>query len=276
MTLAIESNMNQAIRESDAYRGRNTSMGALIDEADRVFGALADGTPREEVKARCYEGRLLRQRTEKSRRRIWASIQHRYFAHEVAWAIEALVEAKRCDRKAFVDLLYLHYCLRDKLAFDVVAKLIWAPLSNHSGGVERGSIAPSDVRHLLDDASAEQPHIARWSESTRAKLANSVLTALRDFGALEGKNRKQVVRRSLSNFAAEHLVRLLVSEGQRGRSLINDPTWHLFLMTQRDVSVKLATLASEKRLRFEKSGSTVVLETPIEWEVTAIGRSHHE
>ena len=263
MTLAIESNMNQAIRESDAYRGRNTSMGALIDEADRVFGALADGAPREEVKARCYDGELLRQRTEKGRRRIWASIQHRYFAHEITWAINDLIEAKRQDRKAFIDLLYLHYCLRDKLAFDVVVKLIW-----EKGGVERGSIAPSNVRHLMDDASAEQPHIARWSESTRVKLANSVLTALRDFGALEGKNRKQVVRRSLSNFAAEHLVRLLVSEGQRGRSVITDPTWYLFLMSERDVSVKLASLASEQRLRFEKTGSTVVLETPVDWEVT--------
>lgn len=239
-------------------------MGALIDEADRVFAALADGASLEDVKSRCYEGELLRQRTEKGRRRIWASLQHRYFAHEVTWAIEGIIEAKRIDRKAFVDLLYLHYCLRDNLAFDVVTKLIW-----EQGGVERGSIAPSDVRHLLDDASADQPHIARWSESTRAKLANSVLTALRDFGALEGKNRKQVARRSLSNFAAEQLVRLLVSEGQRGRSVINDPTWHLFLMSERDVSVKLASLASEKRLRFEKTGSTVVLETPADWEISS-------
>ena len=108
-------------------------MGALIDEADRVFGALAEGASREEVKNRCYEGELLRQRTEKGRRRIWASIQHRYFAHKVTWAIEDLIEAKRRDRKAFVDLLYFHYCIRDKLAFDVVVKLLWTPFNKQSG-----------------------------------------------------------------------------------------------------------------------------------------------
>ncbi len=256
--------MNHAIRESDAYRGRNTSMGALIDEADRVFAALADGMPRDEVKTRCYDGVLLRQRTEKTRVRIWASLQHRYFAHGVDWAIESIVEAKRNDRRAFVDLLYLHYCLRDKLAFDVVDRLIWS-----EGRADGGVVTTSDVRHLLDDASVDQPHIARWSESTRAKLANSVLTALRDFGVLEGKNRKHVVRRRISKFAAEHLVRLLVSEGERGRSLISDPTWHLFLMAEREVSAKLASLASEHRLRFEKSGTTVVLETPSQWEITS-------
>jgi len=261
MTQAIDSQLNNAIRESDAYRGRNTSMGALIEEADRIFDALASGIPREEVKQRCFSGDILRQRTEKSRRRIWASIQHRYFAHKVSWVIEDLISAKRTDSKAFVDLLYLHYCLRDKLAFDVVTKLIWS-----SGLAVRGAIATHDVRHLLDDAASDQPHIARWSESTRAKLANSVLTALRDFGLLEGKARKQVAGRTISNYAAEHVVHLLVTEGQRGRSIITDSTWHLFLLSERDVSGKLSALASEHKLRFEKTGSTVVLETPTEWE----------
>ncbi len=175
-----------------------------------------------------------------------------YFAHEVEWVIDDLILAKRTERKAFLDLLYLHYCLRDKLAYDVVTKLIW-----DAGISVRGVIVPHDVRHLLDDAASDQPQINRWSESTRAKLANSVLTALRDFGLLEGKARKQVAGRTISNHAAEHLVRLLVSEGQRGRSIITDPTWHLFLMSDRDVSGKLSVLASENRLRFEKTGSTV-------------------
>jgi len=236
-------------------------LGALIDEADRVFAALAEGVPRDEVKKRCQDGDLLRQRTEKTRSRIWASLQHRYFAHGVDWAIDSIVEAKRSDRRAFVDLLYLHYCLRDKLAFDVVTRLIWS-----EGRADGGVITTSDVRHLLDEASTGQSLIGRWSESTRAKLANSTLTALRDFGLLEGKNRKQVIRRPMSNYAAEHLVRLLVSEGERGRSIISDPTWHLFLMTEREVSVKLASLASDSRLRFEKTGTTVVLETPATWE----------
>jgi len=122
MTQAIDTQMNKPIRESDAYRGRNTSMGALIEEADRIFEALASGQSREDVKQRCFNGDVLRQRTEKSRRRIWSSIQHRYFAHEVSWVVDDLVSAKREDRKAFLDLLYLHYCLRDKLAFDVVGK----------------------------------------------------------------------------------------------------------------------------------------------------------
>lgn len=261
MPQAIEPQMNNVLRESDAYRGRNTSMGALIEEADRIFEALAAGHSREEVKQRCLSGDVLRQRTEKSRRRIWASIQHRYFAHEVLWVIDDIVSAKRDDRKAFLDLLYLHYCLRDKLAFDVVTRLIW-----DAGISVRGVIVPHDVRHLLDDATTDQPLISRWSESTRAKLANSVLTALRDFGLLEGKIRKQVAGRTISIDAAEHLVRLLVSEGQRGRNIITDPTWHLFLMSDRDVSAKLSILASQNRLRFEKTGSTVVLETPSEWE----------
>ena len=75
------------IRESGPYRARNTSMGALVDEAARVLGALNQGISLAEAKQLCHSGELLSQRSVASRKRIWASLNHRLFAHDVDWAI---------------------------------------------------------------------------------------------------------------------------------------------------------------------------------------------
>ena len=239
-------------------------MGALIVESERVFAALADGMSLEEVKIKCIDGSLLPQRAEQSRKRIWASLNHRYFSHQQDWVREDIVAAYRTSRAAFVDLLYIHFALRDLLTFEFVTKVLF----EGRNGTQR-PIDKTEVRDLLDSASASQDHIANWSESSRDKLSNSTLTALRDFELLVGKNKKHIGRRSISDFAAEHLLHVLTWEGERGRSVIEDPTWKLFFLDKNAVAAILARLAQNGRIRFEKAGSTVVLETPAGWERAA-------
>lgn len=261
-----ETGDTSTIRESGMYRARNTSMGALIDEAARVLGALNQGLSLAEAKQRCHAGDLLSQRSIESRKRIWTSLNHRLFAHGVTWAIEELKHA--CDAgphgREFISLLYLHYALRDSLTFDLVTEVLWS-----KGYQSQPAVTSNDVRHLLDSVTDQQPQIERWTEKSREKLARSILTALRDFGLLEGKNNKYLVRPTLPLSTAEHLLRIVVSEGRRGRDVIEAKTWRLFMLTEQEVSGVLAKLAQDGHIRFEKAGGTVVLETPEEWEDAA-------
>jgi len=252
------------IRDIEQFSGRNTSMGALVEESTRVFNAIAAGESLAQVKQRCIAGDLLSQRTEKSRRRIWASLTHRYFEHEVQWAIHEIVDSVLTDQAAFIDLLYLHYALRDRIVFELVTGVLYP--RRKTAGAE---VTKPDIRNLLDLASTDQPQIAKWTEATRAKLANSTLTALRDFGILNGKVRKFLAPRQVTDKAVEHLLHILVAEGQKGKNIITDVSWRLFFLTEHDVAAKLAILAQQGKIRFEKAGSTVVLETPSEWEAAA-------
>ena len=74
----------------------------------------------------------------------------------------------------------------------------------------------NDVLDLLDQKAEEHPAIQRWAETSRVKLAGNILTALRDFGALEGTQKIYLVRPSLPLSTAEHLLRILTVEGCRG------------------------------------------------------------
>ncbi|NQU74742.1 MAG: DUF1819 family protein, partial [Planctomycetes bacterium] len=127
-------------------------------------------------------------------------------------------------------------------------------------------VSRNDVLDLLDQSSADEPQVQRWAEVSRRKLANSILTALRDFGLLNGTRDKALVRPPLPLSTARHLLRILTVEGRRGRQVIEDRTWRLFMCGEQDVADSLARLSRDGDIHFEKVGMTVVLQTPPEWK----------
>jgi hypothetical protein len=208
-------------------------------------------------------GTLLAQRSRQNRERIWTSIQQRYLIPTTPWLTSKLANACECGphSREFVSLLYLLYALRDHITFDFVTNVL-----STKGYQTRPLVSRNDVLDLLKQAASRQPQIERWTESTRIKLAGSILTALRDFGVLEGQQKKVLVRPVLPLSTAEALLRVLIVEGCRGRQVLQDAAWRLFLLSEQEVASTLAKLAQQGTIRFEKVGATVVLETPDEWE----------
>jgi len=219
----------------------------------------------DQVRDAVLSGSLLAQRSINSRKGIWDRIHYRYLTHRIDWIIASLVEAYELGSHGaeFVSLLYLHYALRDRLTHDFVTEVLW-----QKGYQPRPPVARNDVLDLLDAKTPEHPEIGRWTESSRVKLAGNMLSALRDFGVLEGIQKKFLVRPSLPLSTAKHLLRILVAEGKRGREVLEDFTWRLFMLTEQDVATTLGNMAREGEIHFEKVGTTVVLQTPKDWEGT--------
>jgi hypothetical protein len=235
----------------------------LIEEASRIFAALGRGYSMARIRDQVLSGVLLTQRSRQNRKRIWTLMRWRYLDQRTPWLLSMLSDAcasgERCHE--FVSLLYLVYALRDRLTFDFVTNVL--PSKDYQA---RPVISRNDVLDLLNQAAGRQPQIERWTESTRIKLAGSILTALRDFGVLEGQQKKVLVRPMLPLSTAEALLRVLITEGCRGSLVLQDDAWRLFLLTEADVASTLGKLAQHGTIRFEKAGGTVVLETPDEWE----------
>lgn len=254
--------LRRNLRDLGPYSARNTSKGALLDESYRIVGALASGLPPEVVREEARVGALLRQKARLSRTTIWRRVHFRLLAHGSEWVIEALTNAHKSGRysQEFISMVYLLYCLRDRLTFDFITRWIW-PRWNAGQRL----VSPGDLLDYLDRAGEEQPQIRRWSESSRRRLAASILAALRDFGLLRGTRKKDVTVPPLPSATAEFIVRLLAVEGRCGGEVLEDLTWRLFLLSPGGIAHILLQLAQRKRIRFEKAGDTVVLETPAEW-----------
>lgn len=251
-----------SIRDTGPYSARNSSKGALLGEAASVFGALASGIPKAELRSLALSGKLLPQRSFSNRERIFDTLSHRYLSYATPWMLDAFKAATALGPRSaeYVSLLYLHYALRDHLTFDFVTDILWKQKLDGKLPVQREALLA-----LLESASGTQPQIARWSESSRRKLAGSILTALRDFGLLQGTQHKRLASPQLPLLVAEHLLRLLYIEGKRGREVLQDSAWRLFMMAEADVVHVLSRLAQERRIGFERAGTTVVLMFPDDW-----------
>jgi hypothetical protein len=232
----------------------------LVVETQVVFRALAGGASEREVKGKCLSGALVRKSARLTRMRIWDAINWRFFSWRPAgWIVADLERAAMESLRpspTFVSLVYLHYARRDRLTFDFVTEHLFA---NWVGG--RRAVRPEEVVRFATERYGEDA-LGRLRESTRKKVAGNVLSALRDFGVLKGTVRKTIEQPALTATTAFHLCRLLYEEGFRGRQLAEAGDWRLFLLSPRDVTTTLASLARAGVIRFEQAGRTVILELP--------------
>lgn len=248
-----------ALVDESPYQMSNIC-GALVPESLAVLSAVGAGTPVSEVRERALGGGLFKQRSWQARRRFWHAVHPRYFGHGVQWVIDDLASAAKLgphDPTA-LGLLYLHFALRDHLTLDWIIGPVWARWSSGQVRLTRDDVR-ADLAVLLEE------HDIRWTESSRDKHATSLLSALRDYGLARGVVVKHLQRPVLTRAVSTHLTRILVERGVRGASLVEHPYWRLYFRTPDDVASELLALSMDRVIRFERAGSTVVLETP--WSV---------
>ncbi|KPV53405.1 hypothetical protein SE17_09840 [Kouleothrix aurantiaca] len=133
-------------------------------------------------------------------------------------------------------LLLLHHARQETLLYDIVQQLIvpsW----------ERGElqISRDDALGFLAEAVTREPDVGLWSYETRIKIAGNLLTTLRDYGLLSGKQTKRIVEPIIDQWAALHLLRLLREEGIPETRLAEHTDWRLWLMSPDRVKAYLLT-----------------------------------
>ena len=244
-------------RDQGPFSSRNTSKGALVEEAHTVFSAIRKGMTVAEARVAMRDGEILRKASFETRRKILDSLTHRYFWPHSKWSVQSLAKAAEAGPRSpsFLSLAYLYYALRDRFTFELIVGLLWDRWRNRST-----VITTADVVQYLEQKATEEPHIRKWRESTRLKLAGSILAALRDFGLLRGKQSKQIQKPVIAPETTFHLLCLLLVEGGDGRSVVEARDWGLFLWSEAEVAQALGELAQKRWIRFERSGRTAMLE----------------
>ncbi len=252
-------------RDRSPLSSRNTSKGALIEEVFGIFSAVRKELPLGEVRKATLEGEILRKSSFETRRKIMNAVSHRYLWPHSEWTAGCLAKATEggVRSSAFVSLAYLYYVLRDRLTFEFVVGPVWERWRNRST-----SLSSAEFLAFLEDQATKEPLIRKWRESTRNKLASNALTALREFGLLQGIYSKQIRKPATSPEATFHLLCVLLAEGLEGRSVVEAPDWRLFLWSESEVAHALGELSQMRWIRFEKSGRTVMLELVRRPEVT--------
>jgi len=181
---------------------------------------------------------LLQQRSRTTRAVVTRNILSRLTRwNPPAWVLDDLVLASQQeDLSRLRSLLLLHHARQETLLYDVVQQLI---VPRWQGGELQ--VGRDDALAFLSEAATRQPEVGSWSYETRIKIAGNLLTTLRDYGLLSGKQTKRIVEPAVDQQAVGHLIRLLEEEGIPEVRIAEHSDWRIWLILSDRVRPYLMT-----------------------------------
>lgn len=244
------------IRKKSVYSSTNLIRGALLNEMHLTFQEYAKDSDEKYIQKRILHDNIIHKNSFYNRENAWRIYYQRYNVCP-DWIKNTLAQAAAHGPKSmeFASLAYLYYILHERLVYDFIIEDIWNRWMNKAVSIET-----KDAQNFILSKRNEIPQLSSWSESTILRCSQSMLTALRDFGLIRGINKKSLQRMAVTPETIYQLLCILYAEGVRGYNLISSPDWRIFLWRESDVVEAFLRLAQVRWIRFERSGSTIMLE----------------
>lgn len=164
-----------------------------------------------------------------------------------AWKIVRPLEERNAAAEIVVPVYYWITARAEPLLYRFVVDEI-LPRSQGMDKFIRVDETKAWITKILSESGQE------WSDIVTVKVARGLLAALRDFGVLTGKAKKEIASSYLPIESFSYIAFALNSLGHSGEKLIIHPDWQLFLMTP--PVVERLFLAAHQRgfLSYESAG----------------------
>jgi hypothetical protein len=234
--------------------------GALLDDTRRFLEAWDVGRGPAENLERIRESGVLGKRS-RSRAAAVLAILRRRLA-EAGEGVVATLRLLRDDARAFREVCYYEAAHSDPLlgAFAAEAIFGW-----HQAG--RSVVLGADAVGWLADAG----RTPSWTEPTRARVAQGLLSTLRDFGLLEGAAKKRIAPPRLSLRGFTYVAVRERGQHPSGRALLQAPVWRRYLLDAEHVRALFLDADRHKVLHFSEAGSAV----RIDWLIAGLEEVPH-
>jgi hypothetical protein len=246
-------------RSSAPYSSKIIKAGALIGDTKTLLShwdvdASVDKNINRVQRDNVF-GKASRSRVED----ILAIFRQRYLTEKsVTRALVTLVRGK-FPTAALERLLYFHSARADQLLHDAVTEIL----------------VPMQARGLVDinvreferplakwvDEGKTQGH---WSAPTITRIAQGLLSALRDFGVLQGAVNKKIAPSYFPIESFAYVVFYLRQHQPSGAKLIELPDWKLFFLSREGVERFLFEAHQRDLLEYHVAGSVTRLTFPAE------------
>lgn len=225
---------------------------SLLQETIHVMEAIGGASSLEEVRTLVVEDNILLKQTARTRRATWEVIHARYFSGKDLPTIHILARVVTSPLPERDRHLILFYELAKSLplVYDLTVDCLYTLYMDG-----RSSIDKTDVLAWLDCARAGgHDEIGEWSPQTRNKVASNYLTIARDFGLLEGTQRKVFTRLYVPLPSFVYVLYRLKDEGRSTKAIVTSADFKLFLMGQRDVYLLLDEATRAGYVTFQRAG----------------------
>jgi hypothetical protein len=239
------------------YSSKIIKAGALIPDTKALLSSwnleLSASENLRRVRHQNLLGKTSRSRVED----ILAIFRQRYLEEEgVARALAHLVR-NQCDGNTLQRILYFHAVRSDSLLHDVVLELLVPRWTQGAMDIDAGTIQVL-LRKWVDQGKTS----GAWSDSTTLRVAQGVLSTLRDFGVLHGAVNKRIAPAYLSVQAFAYIAFYLKQHEPSGIKLIDLVDWQLFFLPREGVERSLLEAHQRGLLEYHVAGSVIRLTFP--------------
>ncbi len=252
-------NKEKRVRSTAPYSSRIIKAGALIGDTKTLLShwdtaaSVADNIDR--LQRENVFGKASRSRVED----ILRIFRQRYLTEpSVTTALVTLVRGK--FPSAGLDrLLYFHSARADQLLHDAVTEIL---LPMHEKGLV--DINVPEFQRCLAKWVEEGKTTGSWSEYTITRVSQGLLSALRDFGVLQGAVNKKIAPAFVPTEAFAYIVFYLKQHQASGVKLIESEDWKLFFLSREAVERFLFEAHQRNLLEYHVAGSVTRLTFPVE------------
>jgi hypothetical protein len=242
------------LRTSEPYSSKIIKAGALIGDTKTLLSNWDAGASVAENIDRIQRNNVFGKASRSRVQDILAIFRQRYLVEEsVTRGLVALVRRK-FPAAALERILYFHSARADSLLHDAVTKIL-VPM--HEQGLV--DINLQAFQRSLAKWVAEGKTTGHWSEPTITRIAQGLLSALRDFGVLQGAVNKSIAPPFLPTEAFAYIVFYLKQHQLSGAELLELPDWKLFFLTREGVERFLFEAHQRDLLEYHVAGSVTRL-----------------
>jgi len=223
-----------------------------IDETKRILRTYVECESYEELERKVIEDNILNKNTDEYRTNILREITRRHIPDKEEYTETPLMQIMATDvRSDVIDWCLYYEFAQDPFIYFVTLEFLYPEF-------ERGtlSVQAVDIVAFIESIQMDYADLRDRSESTINEAATKYLTALRNFGLLEGSQRKEFAVTYVPDETIAYVVYRLFQKGAKSASeVIEHDDWKLFLMNESEVQRRVRDI-SPQYVSYEKRGST--------------------
>lgn len=223
-----------------------------IDETKRILRTYVECKSYEELEQQVIEGNILNKNTDEYRTNILREVTRRHIPNKKEYTETPLMRVMSADVRSDVT----DWCLYFEFAQDPFIQLVTIDFLYPE--FERGtlSVQAVDIVEFIKSIQEDYADLRERSESTINEAATKYLTALRNFGLLEGTQRKEFAVTYVPDETIAYVVYRLFQKGAKSPTeIVEHNDWKVLLMNESEVQRRLRDISPEY-VSYEKRGST--------------------
>jgi hypothetical protein len=235
---------------SPIYSSKIIKAGALLADTKTLLahwdGAASIKANLDRLRGENVFGKVSRSRVGD----ILAIFRQRFLGEESVTRALAVLVRERLPAASMDRVLYFHAAEADRLLHDTVIDVL-LPLQNR--GIAQIDLL--DIERPLKQWVAAGKTRGQWSEPTIVRIAQGLMSALRDFGVLQGAVKKRIAPPYLPVEAFAYVMFYLKQHQPSGAKLIALPDWKLFFLPREGVERFLFEAHQAQLLEYHAAGA---------------------